>query len=146
MFLNQAPFNLDPAALAWVQETFASLSLDERIAQVFVLLSRGGGDDELATLKHLQPGGITRFFTGTGVSEKTFIATYAQGSKVPPLVSADLEGSRMSLPFGTEVPNPLALAAVDDPQASRSIARIMAEAEAAIDRVSGLRERAKSPA
>jgi beta-N-acetylhexosaminidase len=33
----------------------------------------------------------------------------------------------MSPPFGTEVPNPLALAAVDDVQASTTIARIMAE-------------------
>jgi beta-N-acetylhexosaminidase len=38
----------------------------------------------------------------------------------------------MSLPFGTEVPNPLALAAVDDVQTSGAIARIMAvEARAA---------------
>ena len=29
---------------------------------------------------------------------------------VPPFLSADLEGSRMSLPFGTAVPNPLGLA------------------------------------
>jgi beta-N-acetylhexosaminidase len=51
---------------------------------------------------------------------------------IPYLISADLEGSRMSLPFGTEVPNPLALAAVDDVQASENIARIMAvEARAA---------------
>lgn len=32
---------------------------------------------------------------------------------VPLLVSADLEGLRMSLPLGTQVPNPLALACHD---------------------------------
>ena len=33
----------------------------------------------------------------------------------------------MSLPFGTEVPNPLALAAVDDVEATRQISQIMAD-------------------
>jgi beta-N-acetylhexosaminidase len=51
---------------------------------------------------------------------------------VPLLVSADLEGSRMSLPFGTQVPNPLALAAIGDLQATADISRIMAEQAAAI--------------
>ena len=52
---------------------------------------------------------------------------------VPMTVSADLEGSRMSLPFGTEVPNPLGLAAVDDVEATSAISTLMAEeARAAI--------------
>ena len=45
---------------------------------------------------------------------------------IPLLVSADLEGSRMSLPFGTPVPNPLALAAVDDVSLTEAISNLMA--------------------
>jgi beta-N-acetylhexosaminidase len=45
---------------------------------------------------------------------------------VPLIVSGDLEGSRMSLPFGTELPNPLALAALDDVAVTREVARIQA--------------------
>ena len=48
------------------------------------------------------------------------------------LFSSDLEGSRMSLPFGTQLPNPLALAAINDDQAARQIARITAEEAAAL--------------
>jgi beta-N-acetylhexosaminidase len=48
------------------------------------------------------------------------------------LVSADLEGSRMSLPFGTSVPNPLGLAAVDDVEATSAISTIMAEEARAV--------------
>lgn len=129
---SQAPFNLDTEAQNWVSKTLAGLSLEERIAQVFVLLSRGGGAEELAQLAKLQPGGITRFFTGTGESEKAFIADFARCSKVPPLISADLEGSRMSLPFGTQVLNPLGLAAVNDLAATREISRIMAEEAVAV--------------
>ena len=53
-------------------------------------------------------------------------------SPVPPFLSADLEGSRMSLPFGTAVPNPLGLAAVDDVGATERISAIMAREARAI--------------
>ena len=112
--LRQKPFNLDDAAISWVRNTLNSLSIDERIAQTFTLLSRGGTEADLTELATLQPGGITRFFTGTAQTEAAFIAAYAKAAKAPPLISADLEGSRMSLPFGTQVLNPLGLAAVND--------------------------------
>ena len=130
--LRQKPFNLDDAAISWVRNTLNSLSIDERIAQTFTLLSRGGTEADLTELATLQPGGITRFFTGTAQTETAFIAAYAKVAKVPPLISADLEGSRMSLPFGTQVLNPLGLAAVNDAAATREISRIMAEEAVAV--------------
>jgi hypothetical protein len=45
---------------------------------------------------------------------------------VPMLVSADVEGSRMSLAGGTEFPNPLSLAAIDDMATTSAISRAMA--------------------
>ncbi|MCY1294232.1 Beta-N-acetylglucosaminidase/beta-glucosidase [compost metagenome] len=51
---------------------------------------------------------------------------------VPLLVSADLEGSRMSFKFGTTFPSPLAVAAVDDLSVSRKVAVAMAIEAAAI--------------
>jgi beta-N-acetylhexosaminidase len=51
---------------------------------------------------------------------------------VPLLISADLEGSRMSLPFGSSVPNPLGLAAVDDVEATSAISIIMAQEARAV--------------
>ena len=45
----------------------------------------------------------------------------------PLLVTADLEGSRMSLAGQTEVPKPLALAAIDDLEVTAEISRIMAQ-------------------
>ncbi len=125
--LREKPFNLDTAALAWVAATLATLSEEERIGQIFTLLSRSSSPDELAQLAALQPGGITRHFASTPEAEKDFITAYRNSAKVPPLISADLEGSRMSLPFGTQVLNPLGLAAVNDPAATMEISRIMAE-------------------
>jgi len=131
-FLQRAPFDLDDAALAWVEASLAAMDGRARAAQLFIHLSMGNDPAELPRLKALQPAGITRFFSGTLAEEADFLERCQGQSDLPLLVSSDLEGSRMSLPFGTEVPNPLALAAVDDLEASRCVARIMAREAAAV--------------
>ena len=124
--LARPPFKLDPIAISWVEQTLASLSADEMVAQLFVLLSFSSSPEELALLRRQQPGGITKVFGPDATAEISFIDAFAKASKVPPLVSSDLEGSRMSVPFGTQVLNPLGLAAIDDLEATRTIAHIMA--------------------
>lgn len=130
--LRQAPFSLDDAAIDWVKATKAGLSEAEKIGQLFVFHSMGKDPEELARLAKLKPAGITRNFSPDLDYEAAFIDAMQGAATVPMFVSADLEGSRMSLAVGTEVPNPLALAAVDDVQASRTISRIMAEEARAI--------------
>ena len=126
-FLSRAPFNLDARAVSWVEATYRGLSLDERVGQLFNFLSRGSDPDEIERLGRLRPGAITRYFDSDGEAERTLIAAAQRGARVPLLVSADLEGSRMSLPFGTQVPNPLTLAAIDDLGVTADISRIIAE-------------------
>jgi beta-N-acetylhexosaminidase len=125
--LRRAPFHLDDAGITWVETTLAGLSPDARAGQLFVHSSMGKDPGELARLAALQPAGITRFYTSDLDYEIDFIDSLRASAPLPLLISADLEGSRMSLPFGTEVPNPLALAAINDTDASRDIARIMAQ-------------------
>ena len=124
--LRLAPFHLDDAAISWVRDTKSAMTSDEKVGQLFVFHSMGRDPGELDRLARLKPAGITRNFTADADFEAGFITALQRQSKVPMFVSADLEGSRMSLAFGTAVPNPLALAALDDIEASRSIARIMA--------------------
>jgi beta-N-acetylhexosaminidase len=130
--LGRFPFNLDAAALAWVEATFEKLTPDEKIGQLFNLRSQGNDEAELARFRAFKPGGLTRVYGPDVAAEQRIIAAFNAEAPVPVLISADLEGSRMSLPFGTEVPNPLALAAIDDVEATRRISTIMArEARAA---------------
>jgi len=131
-FLSRAPLNLDARALEWVETTWRALSAEEKVGQLFSLLSRGTDPDEDERLERLRPGGITRYFGPDGEAERARIAGAQNAARVPLLVSADLEGSRMSLPFGTQVPNPLALAAIDDLEVTADISRIMAEEAVAI--------------
>ncbi|HEY0855368.1 MAG TPA: glycoside hydrolase family 3 N-terminal domain-containing protein, partial [Devosia sp.] len=130
--LARFPFNLDAAALAWVKASFAKLTPDEKISQLFNLRSQGNDPEELARQQRFKPGGLTLHFAPDASNSGEIIAAFNASAPVPIIVSGDLEGSRMSLPFGTEVPNPLALAAIDDVEATRRISVIMArEARAA---------------
>jgi len=130
--LSAAPFNLDAAAIAWVHETRDNLSPRDKLAQLFVLLSREAPGEALDAIRSFKPGGITRIYTGDLDAEIGLMQQIDASVSVPMLVSADLEGSRMSLPFGTEVPNPLGLAAVDDVEATTSISTIMAQEARAV--------------
>ncbi len=130
--LSAAPFNLDEAAIGWVEETRDNLSPRDKLAQLFTLLSREAPGEALDAIRSFKPGGITRIYTGDLNAEIGLMQQIDTAVPVPMLVSADLEGSRMSLPFGTEVPNPLGLAAVDDVEATTAISTIMAEEARAV--------------
>ncbi len=125
--LAEPPFSLDGKALDWVRKTFASLSEMERIHQLFIMWSGFVGDAGFARIKAFQPGGITAVPSPDFKAEAARHEDFRRASKVPPFITADLEGSRRSLPFGTEVPNSLALAAINDVAASRVINAISAK-------------------
>ena len=125
--LRKAPFSLDEGRIAWVRAQLDEMTPEEKVGQLFVLISMGRDPGELDLLARLKPAGITRMMSADLAYETGLIDTAQAQARVPLLVSADLEGSRMSLAVGTEVPNPLALAAVGDMQASRGVSRIMAE-------------------
>jgi beta-N-acetylhexosaminidase len=129
--LSAAPFNLDDEAIAWVAATRDAFTPRDKLSQLFVLLERGAPGEVADNVRSFKPGGITRIYSDDLRAEIELARDLGTLSAVPLLVSADLEGSRMSLPFGTSVPNPLGLAAVDDVEATTTISTIMArEAQA----------------
>ena len=125
--LSAAPFTLDEAGRAWVRATLSGMDRATKVRQLFVHVCFGTGPEVVDRITALAPAGITKFFGPEAQAELDTLDALRGSAAIPYLVSADLEGSRMSPSFGTEVPNPLALAAVDDVQASATIARIMAE-------------------
>ena len=124
--LKAAPFNLDSAAIGWVRAVFSRLSEDDKIRQLFNLRSAGDDPQMLARQQAFRPGSITRVPGPNWASEHEIIARFNAAAPAPLLVSADLEGSRMSLAGGTEFPNPLALAAIDDVETTGAISAAMA--------------------
>lgn len=124
--LRKPPFNLDETAIGWVRDTYASLSLDDKVGQLFTLIMMGTDEAEFERIGHLKPGGVTRFFTPDLAFERRVISGLVEKSKVPPVISADLEGSRHSFAFGTPVLGQLGLAAVDDVEATYKSSEILA--------------------
>lgn len=125
--LSAPPFNLDAAGRGWVRSTLGTMDRAAKVRQLFVHICFGTGAEVVDRITALAPAGITKFFGPDAQQELDTLDALRAAAPIPYLISADLEGSRMSPSFGTEVPNPLALAAVDDVQGSASIARIMAE-------------------
>ncbi|QND16411.1 glycoside hydrolase family 3 protein [Rhizobium leguminosarum bv. trifolii] len=124
--LRKAPFNLDDAAISWIRDVYASLDLDDKIGQLFTLIMIGTDEEDFKRIASLRPGGVTRFFTADLEFERRVISDLVAKSKVPPVISADLEGSRHSFAFGTPVLGQLGLAAVDDVQATEKSSEILA--------------------
>lgn len=127
--LSKPPFSLSQNDIDWVESRWDALDDTGRIAQLFCLISTGHDAEERTRLKTIRPGGVTRFFgadTGWDV-EAGAIRDFQEDAEVPLLVTSDLEGARMSLPFGIHFPNALATAAIDDPDLTAELARHTAE-------------------
>lgn len=125
--LQQVPFNLDSEQVKWVSDKVSQMTLEEKAAQVFVLLLLGERDEDFDIIKKVKPGGFTRFFSPDLGWEMEKMTELFNELPIPPLVSADLEGSRQSFDFGTQVPNQLGLAAANDTELTRHCASILAK-------------------
>jgi beta-N-acetylhexosaminidase len=109
-----------------VRDTLKRLTPDEKIRQLFNLRAINLDDASLARYIAFRPGSITRGPGPDWEKERREVAAFNAAAPVPLLVSADLEGSRMSLPGGAQYPNPLALAAIDDVATTTAISEAMA--------------------
>ncbi len=76
--------------------------------------------EELAQLQRLGLGSMARKVSGDEDLERKIRDDFHAQAPVPLLITADLEGSRMSQPGGVFLPNPLGIAAVDDVSSYRA--------------------------
>ncbi len=104
--LRAKPFYLSEAQIAWVEETYASMTLDEKIGQLFVLLKAVPGVNEAqikSGLAQSHQGGLR--WQGGG-KETVWLqnTTYQSCSKIPLLIAANCDdGGNGCLPEGTFV-------------------------------------------
>ena len=121
------PLALNPADRAWVDARLAEMSTEEKVGQLFVLSSIGDDLEEIDRHCALGVGGVHRF-PGHDL-EKAWATTHAvyERSKIPPLISGDIEGGSLSHYYACPVPNQLGMAATGDLDLSRRIARLVAQ-------------------
>ena len=109
--LRAPPFALDDAALAWVQQTLASLDLRGRLRQLFNVALHGEQPEEVARVAALGVGGVTRFVGSDLPRAWAATRSLIDASPIPLLLSGDIEGGAIAMPFGSQLPNQLGLAA-----------------------------------
>lgn len=89
--LKKKPFYLSDGDIAWVKNTASSLSIREKVAQLFLPVCMDLGIENIDRLLSYKPGGMHRFSTAPAEALRSS-ALYAQDrSEVPLLMSSDLE-------------------------------------------------------
>lgn len=129
--LRLPPFNLDDTGIAWVADKLRTLSLEQKLRQLFNVSAHGDDADKVGALADLGVGGVTRF--GGSDLDASWHATrrLVERCEIPPLISGDIEGGAIGLPYGTRLPNQLGLAATGSTAlAEEAVAVLAAEARA----------------
>jgi beta-N-acetylhexosaminidase len=113
--LAHKPFELDKEGIAWVRNTLHSMTLKQKVGQLFVPLCSDIGKENLKRLLHYSPGGIYRH-ADCSVEELRESTQYLQDqSTVPLLLSSNIEFSYSGIFHGgTMLSNQMGIAATDD--------------------------------
>ena len=104
--LKAKPFYLNDEQIAWVEDTIAGMTLEEKLGQLFVLLKAGPGVDEgqiKSTLDSYHQGGL-RWQGGDKETVWLQNTTYQKNSRIPLLIAANCDdGGVGCVPDGTFV-------------------------------------------
>lgn len=115
--LKAAPFNLNDAQIHWVQDTLASMTLEEKAGQVFCPM--GFTDNEYVLnhqIRELGIGGLMYRSGPAGYIQQTH-RTIQSMAKIPLLLAANTEAGGNGLALeGTSFGAPMAVAATGDPE------------------------------
>ena len=123
-----------PISVTWADSVLASLSLEEKVSQLFATYAEGGyhstDDPEFRRLSDLVErfgvGGIV-FFKSDPLGQAILTNELQKRSTIPLLISQDMEwGPAMRISRSTEFPYSMALGATRNPQLAYAMGRITA--------------------
>lgn len=117
MDYTKAPFCLNENDLKWVEETFASMTLDEKLNQVFVDMLWNNSPKEVAAAQDKYQLGGYRYNNMSAEKLYEQNATIQAHSKIPALIAANVEGGgNGAVSGGTRIGDEIALAATGNPE------------------------------
>ena len=133
MDLKSKPFYLNDSDIKWVETTLADMTEEEKIAQLFCLITYTDDENYLKYLSGgLKVGGVmTRTMS---LSEIVNTVTRLQSNaKIPMLISANLEaGLNQACYEGTRIGCQMGIAATGDKKYATELARIIGEEASAL--------------
>jgi beta-N-acetylhexosaminidase len=125
--LTAAPFHLDLDARAWVERTLADMTDEQKLGQLFCLITYTSDPGYLQYLtRGLHVGGVM-LRTMPAEEAVSAVGILQESAAVPLLISANLEGgTSQTVVEATHVGSNMALAAAADPDLARDAARVIA--------------------
>lgn len=131
--LRIKPYNLDDEGIKWVKDTIASMTLEEKIGQLFVNMGASRDEEYLkSVLDNYHIGGV-RYNPGKAVDVYEQNKILQENSKIPLLIAANTEaGGNGACSDGTYVGNGVKVAATNDPKYAYELGRICGVEAAAI--------------
>ncbi|NTW42669.1 MAG: glycoside hydrolase family 3 protein, partial [Cellulomonadaceae bacterium] len=124
--LTAAPFSLDDEAVTWVRDTLAAMGEDEKLGQLFCLITYTSDPGYLQFLtRGLHVGGVM-LRTMSAADALDTVTTLQSTAVVPLLISANLEGgASQTLLEATHVGANMALAATGSLDQVRAAATVL---------------------
>ena len=90
--LKSNPFYLSDTQVQWVEETIASMTLEEKIGQLFVnLFTPDLSSDDIKKMMEKYPIGAARYHGGKSPELQDFLTTLQNHSKIPLLIAANCD-------------------------------------------------------
>ncbi|MGT2742537.1 glycoside hydrolase family 3 protein [Streptococcus plurextorum] len=123
--LRKTPYQLDDEAIAWVEETIANMTLDEKIGQLFVNMGSSRTEEYLTGVLTDYKIGAVRYNPGTAdeIWEQNYILQTK--SKIPLIIAANTEsGGNGAVTDGTKIGDEVKVAATNDPKYAYELGRI----------------------
>jgi beta-N-acetylhexosaminidase len=123
--LKGKPFYLKDEQIKWVETTLNTLTLDEKVEQLFCPLLFTNNPDSLCNIISKYKFGGVMFRSGIAVEIQTAINALQTTAKIPLLISANLEdGGNGIAEEGTYVGRQMLIAATDDTQKAYKLGKI----------------------
>lgn len=131
--LRSRPFYLSDEQIAWVESNIASMTLEEKIGQLFINLTLHREPEYITELCEKYHIGGVRWQGGTLEQIYEQNKMFQEKSKVPVLIAANCEhGGNGAVGEGTLVATPAACGACKDAEIAGEMARVAAEEAEAI--------------
>lgn len=131
--LRANPFYLNEEQVKWVEETFASLTFDEKLGQLFCPSSNGINKKTIQQFADdLKVGGMMiRPLPVKGLQES--VRSLQNASRIPMLIAANLEaGGKGAINEGTQYSMPMGCTATGDMESGYRLGKICCQEGAAV--------------
>ena len=131
--LRKQPYNLDDEGVKWVEETIKSMTLEEKIGQLFINMGASRDEEYLkSVLDNYHIGGV-RYNPGKAEEVYEQNKILQENSKIPLLIAANTEmGGNGACTDGTYIGNEVKIAATNDKRYAYEMGRVSGVEAAAI--------------